>query len=137
MDNRGTVRATAGAAGHGGDAVLYRYDAARMPLRYAESCSSDDVALAARLIAPLARVPQHAALRNLDGEAVGTYESVVAIAGLAAAYAASGHPDGSAAALVAVDQLQQQRPTYYGGAWNALGRLLLTDRAFGGCPPLT
>ena len=98
---------------------------------------SDDVALAARLSAPLSRAPRHAAVRNLDGEPIGTDESVVAMAGLAAVYAASGDRNGSAAALVAADQVQQQHPSYYGAAWNALGRLMLTDRTLGGCPPLT
>jgi len=60
----------------------------------------------------------------------------VAMAGLAAAYAASGDREQSAVGLIAADNLQQQHPTYYGGAWNALGRLLLTDRTLGGCPPV-
>ena len=90
IDGRGTVQATAGAAGHGNEGVRYGYDAARTPLRYAESCSSEDVALAARLGAPLSTMPSNAALRQVDGDAIGTDESVVAIAGLAAAYAASG-----------------------------------------------
>ena len=137
VESSGRVQATSGAAGHGSDGVRYSYDAARMPLRYAESCTSEDVALAARLAAPLARAPQRAAVRDLDGEPIGTDESVVAIAGLAAGYAASGDRDRGAAELVAADQLQQQHPTYYGAAWNALGRLLLTDRTLGGCPPLT
>jgi len=137
VESSGRVQATSGAAGHGSDGVRYSYDAARMPLRYAESCTSVDVALAARLAAPLSRAPQRAAVRNLDGEPIGTDESVVAIAGLAAGYAASGDRKRGAAELVAADQLQQQHPTYYGAAWNALGRLLLTDRTLGGCPPLT
>ena len=61
----------------------------------------------------------------------------MAIAALAAAYGAAGDRNGSAAGLVAADQLQQQQPSYYGGAWNALGQLLLADRTLGGCPPLT
>ena len=107
-----------------------------MPSRYAESRTSEDVALAASLVAPLARAPQRAAVRDLDGEPIGSDESVVAIAGLAAGYAASGDRNRGAAELVAADQFQQPHPTYYGAAWNALGRLLLTDRTLGGCPPL-
>jgi len=137
VDSRGEIQATSGAAGHSNEGVRYSYDAARMPLRYAESCTGDDVALAARLSAPLSRAPQHAAARTLDGEPIGTDASVVAMAGLAAVYAASGDPEGSAAGLVAADQVQQQHPSYYGAAWNALGQLLLTDSSLGGCPPLT
>jgi endo-1,4-beta-D-glucanase Y len=137
VDSQGHVQPTAGAAGRGNDGVQYGYDAARLALRYAESCSGEDVTLAARLSAPLSQAPQHAAVRNLDGGAIGTRESVVAIAGLAAAHAAAGDWTGSQAALLASDQLQQQQPSYYGGAWRALGWLLLTDRTLGGCPPLT
>ena len=93
VESSGRVQATSGAAGHGSDGVRYSYDAARMPLRYAESCTSEDVALAARLAAPLARAPQRAAVRDLDGEPIGADESVVAIAGLAAGYAVSGDRD--------------------------------------------
>ncbi len=68
--------------------------------------------------------------------ASGSDESVVAMAGLAAAYAASGDHEQGAAGLIAADNLHQQHPTYYGGAWNALARLMLTDRTLGGCPPV-
>jgi len=137
VDSKGRVRPTAGAAGRGSDGVQYGYDAARLPLRYAESCESQDVALASRLSAALSQPPQHAAVRSLNGEAIGTLESAVAMAGLAAAKAAAGDWSGSKAALLAADELQEQQPSYYGGAWSALGRLLLTDRSLGGCPPLT
>ncbi len=136
VDSRGAIQATSGAAGHSSEGVRYSYDAARMPLRYAESCSADDVALAARLSGPLSRPPEHAAARTLDGEPIGADASVVALAGLAAGFAAAGDPQRSAAGLVAADQVQQQHPSYYGAAWNALGQLLLTDSTLGGCPPL-
>ena len=137
VNSTGQADPTAGAAGRGGEGVRYGYDAARLPLRYAESCSPEDVALAARLSAPLSQAPPHAAVRSLTGEAIGSEESVVAMAGLAAAHAAAGDWSGSKAALVASDGHQQDQPSYYGGAWSALGRLLLTDRTLGGCPPLT
>jgi len=43
---------------------------------------------------------------------------------------------GATAQLVIADHLQQQGPTYDGSAWDALGRLMLTDTALGGCPPV-
>ena len=33
--------------------------------------------------------------------------------------------------------LQQQSPTYYGGAWAALGPSFLTSTVLGGCAPLS
>jgi endoglucanase len=38
--------------------------------------------------------------------------------------------------LARADGLAQKSPTYYGVAWAALGRLMLTTHALGGCPPL-
>ncbi|SDS50760.1 endoglucanase [Friedmanniella luteola] len=132
----GRVEATSGAAGRGGEGVRYSYDATRMPLRYAESCDPADVALAARLAGPLSRTSGHEAVRDLGGTPLGDVPSVVAAAAEAAAAAAAGDADRARAQLAAADQLQQQSPTYYGGAWDALGRLLLTDPVLGGCPPL-
>lgn len=132
----GQVDPMPGAAGRGNDGVRYGYDATRMPLRYAESCEPDDVALAARLATPLARFPGNPAVRDLGGNPLADTSSVVATAAQAAVFAAAGDSSSAAAALVEADHLQQQNPTYYGGAWDALGRLLLTDSSLGGCPPL-
>lgn len=132
----GAVEPMPGAAGRGNEGVRYGYDATRLPLRYAESCNPADVALARRLAGPLSRFPGYPAARDLGGRPLTDTESVVATAAQAAVAAAGGDHAGASAALVAADHLQQQSPTYYGGAWDALGRLLLTDPGLGGCPPL-
>jgi len=36
----------------------------------------------------------------------------------------------------ATRHLAQSVPSYYGAAWAALGRLVLTDDVLGGCPPV-
>lgn len=133
----GRVDPMPGAAGRGNEGVRYGYDATRMPLRYAESCHPEDVALAAQLAEPLARFTGSPAARDLGGQPLTEDRSVVAIAAQAAVFAAAGDQGAAAAQLADADHLQQQSPTYYGGAWDALGRLILTDSTLGGCPPLS
>lgn len=132
----GTVEAMPGAQGRGNDGVRYSYDATRTPVRLAESCASADRALAAQLVDVLDRSGADTAALDLGGAALTGDESAVAAVGQAAAVAAGGDLDRARAELVDADHLQQQTPTYYGAAWNALGRLLLTDDALGGCPPV-
>ncbi|HEY5822558.1 MAG TPA: glycosyl hydrolase family 8 [Propionibacteriaceae bacterium] len=137
VHRNGRVDPMPGAAGRGNDGVRYGYDATRLPLRYAESCAPEDVALAARLGTPLARFAGNPASRDLGGQPLTDDQSVVATSAQAAVSAASGDLTGASAQLVIADHLQQQGPTYYGGAWDALGRLLLTETTLGGCPPLS
>lgn len=132
----GRVEPMPGAAGRGNEGVRYSYDATRLPLRYAESCHPEDVALAARLAGPLARFAGNPAARDLGGQPLTGDQSVVAIAAQTAVFAAAGDSTSAAAQLVAADHQQQLTPTYYGGAWDALGRFVLTDPILGGCPPL-
>lgn len=129
----GRVEAMPGVGG-GGQSVRYGYDAARTPIRLAESCRPADRALAAGMLEALSRGGDAAEL-DLGGTPLSDTESVVAAVGQAAAVAAAGDAAGGAAALVDADRLQQRAPTYFGGAWSALGRLMLTERVLGGCPP--
>ncbi len=130
----GTVEAMPGAMGRGSD-VRYGYDAARTPIRFAESCDPADRALAADMLVPLDRGGDAAEL-DLGGSPVAQGESVVAAAGQAAAVAASGDAARAADELVDADHLAQSDPGYYGAAWAALGRYMLTDDVLGGCPPV-
>lgn len=107
-----------------------------LPLGFAESCNSVDVALAARLTTALNRTTGDPAERDLGGAPLNAQESVVAAAGKAAALAAAGDEAGGQAQLRNADALQRAVPTYYGGAWDALGRIILTTDLLGGCPPL-
>jgi endo-1,4-beta-D-glucanase Y len=132
----GHVDPMPGAAGHGGQGVRYGYDATRFPLRYAESCAPEDRALAARLAAPLEQSPGSAAERDLGGQPLTGDRSVVGLAGEAAALAAAGDAVTARDRLAAAATLQQEHPTYFGGAWAALGPAFLTGTALGGCAPL-
>ena len=132
----GRIEAMPGAAGHGNEGVRYGYDAARMPLRFAESCSSADVALAARLGVALDRFSGDPAVRDLGGAPLVEVESVVAASGKAAVLAAAGETERAGVQLSRAEQLQQAQPTYFGAAWTALGRMMLTTESLGGCPPL-
>jgi endo-1,4-beta-D-glucanase Y len=129
----GTVEAMPGAQGRG-VSVRYGYDAARTPIRFAESCAAADRALAAAMAQPLDRAGDVAEL-DLGGAPLGEVRSVVAASGHAAAVAADGNTERAADELVESDQLAQSTATYYGAAWAALGRLMLTGDALGGCPP--
>lgn len=133
----GQVDPMPGAAGRGNDGVRYGYDATRMPIRFAESCTDADVALAGELATPLDRFPGAFAARDLGGQPLTQDESVVAAAGQAAAYAAAGNETAARSELTRMAQLEQRSPTYYGAAWNALGRIMLTSDVLGGCPPVS
>jgi endoglucanase len=130
----GTVEAMPGALGRG-VSVRYGYDAARTPVRLAESCSAEDRALAADMVTPLSRAGSGAQL-DLGGTPLDDENSVVAAMGQAAAAAAAGDENGAVHALGEASRLQEAESTYYGAAWDALGRALLTDDTLGGCPPL-
>ncbi|MBA8793714.1 endoglucanase [Friedmanniella endophytica] len=132
----GAVTATAGPAGRGSDGVRYSYDAARLPIRYAEACEPADRRLAAALTDRLASPPTGTAALDRDGRPVTANRSPVAAVGRAAAEAAAGDRQAARDALDVADQVQATTPTYYGAAWVALGRLMLQTDDLGGCPPL-
>lgn len=130
----GRVEAMPGAQGRG-QSVRYGYDAARTALRFAESCDPADRELAAALAGPLDRADDAAEL-DLGGSPLVEGRSALAASAHAAAVAAAGQADRAVEELVHADHLAQARPTYYGAAWAALGRLMLTGDALGGCPPV-
>jgi len=132
----GRIDAMPGAPGRADEGVRYGYDATRMPIRFAESCRPADVALAGRLTPALDRSMGDPAVRDLGGAPVLNEESVVAAAAKAAALAAAGQTARADSQLLSADHLQQVKPTYYGAAWNALARLILSGRTLGGCPPM-
>ncbi|TIH39318.1 class F sortase [Subtercola vilae] len=116
--------------------VEYSYDAARLPIRYAESCDPADTALAAKLVSTLSRSDPLKAQLDLGGTATTTDTNPVSYAARAAAYAAAAQPDKSDADLATADTLDQTTPTYYGAAWTALSMQLLETANLGSCPPL-
>lgn len=117
-----------------GGPVHFGLDAARLPIRFAESCDSADRALAASMRPVLAAAGDVPALRNLDGSAASDWQHPVAIVSAAAAEQAAGDGDAAATRLDEAAALQQRYPTYFGAAWVALGRIMLATTLLGDCP---
>lgn len=115
-----------------GDGVpQYGYDAARTPVRLAEACEPEARALAARWW-PRLRDDAAALPRTLDGPpATGAAEHPVALVGAAAAAGAAGDADARDRLLDAAQDLDARRPSYYGAAWVALGRVMLQTELLG------
>lgn len=129
----GTVRAT---PGPGGEPERYGYDAARLVLRHAESCAPEDRDVAARLNELLTRNEETSAVYDLAGSPQTEDTHPLAEAAVAASHAATGDNTAARRALADARQAQVDQPTYYGGAWAALGPLLLARSELGGCPPM-
>lgn len=112
----------------------YGLDAQRVVAWFAGSCDPQAKALAARWW-PLLRSGNRAQAMALrpDGGVINATSSVLPLVAAAAAAHAAG--DGTAAQrlLGQAGSLQRKYPTYYGGAWNALGAALLTTGTLSGC----
>ena len=118
--------------GNAGEAA-YGYDAARVPVRMAAACEPEGAELAARLWPFLGRQGTGLAARyRLDGGALGERHALSAVAASAAGYAA-GEGAAGERLLERAQALEREFPTYYGAAWVALGRLLLTTERFQLC----
>ena len=117
-----------------GGPIRFGLDAARLPVRFAESCDREDRALAGAMRPILTAPGEVPALRNLNGSADGDWQHPVALVAAAATEQVAGNPDGAVERLDAAAQLQQRSPTYYGAAWVALGRIMLTTSLLGECP---
>jgi endoglucanase len=133
--------ATVSEAGHAvptapptGGPIRFGLDAARLPVRFAESCDREDRALAGAMRPLLTAPGEVTALRDLDGSAASDWQHPVALVAAAATEQGVGNPDGAVERLDAAAQLQQRSPTYYGAAWVALGRIMLTTSLLGECP---
>ncbi|MBK4347015.1 glycosyl hydrolase family 8 [Lacisediminihabitans changchengi] len=129
----GTVDAMPGPAGRG-DSVVYGYDAGRLALRYAETCTSPaTVALAAKLLPTLERSRTLHSVLDLGGTAQTTDQDPLSYASRAASAAAAG--DSASADLATSARLARSTPTYYGTAWSVLGAFMLRSTVLGGCAP--
>ncbi|MDX1885110.1 glycosyl hydrolase family 8 [Mycolicibacterium sp. 120270] len=117
-----------------GGPVQFGLDAARLPIRFAESCDPSDRAVAAAMRPTIATAGDVPALRNLDGSPASDWQHPVAIVAAAAAEKSSGDDDAAAARLDQASALQWKYPTYYGSAWVALGRIMLSTSLLGDCP---
>lgn len=115
----------------GGAGVQYGLDAPRLLVRLATSCDAADRRLAAS--ASPAATPGQPALRSLAGQALVSWQHPLTDVAAAAVQSAGDHPAAATASLEAADALQRATPTYYGAAWVALGRTLLTTDLLTDC----
>jgi hypothetical protein len=65
---------------------------------------------------------------NLNGSAAGPSRHPVTLVAAAGAATASSRARRAQQLLAAAEALDREQPSYYGAAWVALGRLLLTTR---------
>jgi endoglucanase len=133
----GSVTGTARAVGNPGNpfaAVVptSSFDAMRVALRYAASCNTADRRLAAALWPLYRRDPGRDAY-HLDGSPASPYVHAVSFVGAAAAARAAGRRAASTRLLARAQAENEIHPSYYGAAWIALGRVMLTTAALGGC----
>jgi endo-1,4-beta-D-glucanase Y len=120
-----------------GEAPKYGFDAARLPLRYAESCDSRDRAIAADVWRVLSArgVDQLSTRHDLDGERDEEGVHPVGLVGAAGGAQAAGDREMTRELLRRAEELDDEFPTYYGSALVALGRLMLTTDRLGTCEP--
>ncbi len=118
-----------------GEAPKYGFDAARLPLRYAESCASRDRAIAADVWRVLSArgIDELSTRHDLDGERDEEGVHPVGLVGAAGAARAAGDGGTARELLRRAERLDEEFPTYYGSALVALGRLMLTTDRLGPC----
>ena len=114
--------------------VQYGLDAQRLVVWFATSCDPAERALAARWWR-LLELSGHLGLIALTpgGLPLSTQTNPLAFVAAAAAARAAGDPATSARLMQNARDLQARHPTYYGGAWLALGEALLDGTTLGGC----
>jgi endoglucanase len=118
-----------------GAQARYGFDAVRLPVRMGESCSPADrrqAAAAWRGLRPIAGGPLPAVL-DLGASPLERSEHPAALVGAAAAARAAGDRAAAARLLDRAERRDARAPTYYGAAWVALGRVLLTTGRAGRC----
>jgi endoglucanase len=107
-------------------------DAIRVAIRAAESCVARDRRVAAELWPLYSKAPGRASSAKTGAPRTDQLHPASLIAAVAAARAAN-QPIAAHQLLTQAEQLNQRNPTYYGSAWLALGRILLTTNALGAC----
>jgi endoglucanase len=132
----GSASAASSASGARGSGA-FSFDAPRALIRLAADPDRAGRRVAARAWRAFrGRAPRSiVVVHGLNGRAAGSTRNPVTLVAAAAAAKANGYRDNAAYLLSAAAALQRSHPTYYGAAWVALGRLLLTTGrlAPGGC----
>ncbi|MGH9116222.1 MAG: glycosyl hydrolase family 8 [Acidimicrobiales bacterium] len=135
--SRGSGAVVDSAGPDGARSPSYGLDAARAEVWYAPACQAADRAISASawpLLAQNATNRRFPIDSTLDGQSTSTYtNALIAVADAASAEAAGA--GGAAGLLATADSINSRWPTYYGSAWDALGRVLLTTHELGACAP--
>lgn len=138
LDAGGTAHPAPPPGGNGG-APAYSYDAARTFVRMAEDCSSGGRQWARRAW-PFFKSNLGAgagaglaATYDLAGHAQGSGSHPIADVAAAGAAIAAGANATGLSLLDRAERAQAAAPSYYGAAWVALGRIMLTTDWLGGC----
>jgi endoglucanase len=118
----------------------YGFDAVRIPIRWAASCTASE----RKAAAPLWPVLASAALRGHPTVELGLHRGEIQVhgavkspVGLVAAAAsgwAAGNRDAALGLLSRAEALNHAHPSYYSSAWVALGRVFLETGRLGTCP---
>lgn len=115
----------------------FGFDAARVLVRFAEDPDPAGRRIAARAW-PVFEGTAPADLRvgrDLSGRPTGGVRHPMALVAAAGAAYAAGHAGAGRGLLDAAEALDRQSPTYYGAAWVALGRMMLTTQRLAVCAP--
>jgi endoglucanase len=127
----------AAASGPDGRSPRYGFEAVRVFVQFAVDCSDGGRSIAARGWDFFGGLPTEAIVAEfaLTGEPLVQYTHPVALVAAAATAEAAGHREEGERLLDAASELHGHEPSYYGGAWIALGRLWLHTPHLGGCRP--
>jgi endo-1,4-beta-D-glucanase Y len=118
-----------------GGTPTFGFDAARTLVRFAEDPDPAGVRIAAKAWPayegqkPADIVVEH----NIDGKPSGGTKHAMGLVAAAGAAQAAGKTSDAAKLLDAAEALDKQDPTYYGSAWVALGRVMLTSDLLNAC----
>lgn len=113
----------------------FSFDAPRLLVRLAADCSrlSRDLAMASGGLLPL-EPGRVAAAYSLRGVPLADYGHPLTHVAAAATASAAGDPSATGRLLAHAEALDRRSPTYYGAAWLALGRVMLTTTLLSNCP---
>jgi endoglucanase len=118
----------------------YGFDAVRVPIRWAASCTASDKEAVATLwpvLGPAAlrdRATVDLGLHRGEIQEHGAVKSPVGLVAAAASGWAAGHRNDALDLLSRAELLDHAHATYYSSAWVALGRVFLETGRLGACP---
>jgi len=118
----------------------YGFDAVRVPIRWAASCTASERKAAAVLWPTLGPAALHGratvdlGLRSGEIQGRGAVQSPVGLVAAAASGWAAGHRGEALGLLHRAEALDHEHPSYYSSAWVALGRVFLETSRLGTCP---